>query len=227
MTEQVKEQSGLTRRDFLKASSGIALGVVIGGALYKLIPLGDGVVAYAASEGYLLVDTKKCSGCRSCMLSCSLVHEGKENLSLARIQILEDSFGTFPNDLVQQQCRQCVYPACAEACPTGALHADEGNGNVRVVDEDKCIGCMSCIEACPQQPAGVQWNPDQAKSQKCDLCADTPFWNAEGGVEGRQACVEVCPMQAIAFTQDIPSQDIGYQVNLRGESWAALGLPTE
>ena len=59
MTEQVKEQSSITRRDFLKASSGIALGVVVGGALYNLIPLGDGIVAYAASEGYLLIDRKK------------------------------------------------------------------------------------------------------------------------------------------------------------------------
>jgi protein NrfC len=227
MTEQVKEQSGVTRRDFLKVTSGVALGVVAGGVLYKLIPLGDGVVAYAASEGYLLVDTKKCCGCDSCMLACSLVHEGQSNLSLSRIQILQNPYSGFPNDIVQRQCRQCVYPACAEACPTGALGADEENGGVRTVEEDKCIGCMSCIEACPYEPAGVQWNPDTSKSQKCDLCADTTYWSEEGGAGGKQACVEICPMRCIRFTSEIPSEDVGYEVNLRTSAWGHFGMPTD
>jgi protein NrfC len=227
MAEQEKGQPGVSRRDFLKASSGVALGVVIGGALYKLIPVGEGAVAYAASEGYLLVDTKKCQGCATCMLACSLVHEGKENLSLSRIQVLQNPFGATPGDLTILQCRQCVYPACAEACPTGALHVDEANGNVRTVDERKCIGCLRCVEACPYQPAGIAWNPEEKHSQKCDLCADTPFWNEQGGPGGKQACIEVCPVDAIAFTTEIPSEDVGYEVNLRTEAWASLGLPTD
>jgi protein NrfC len=227
MAEQVQEQTGLTRRDFLKASSGVALGVVIGGALYKLIPVGDGLVAYAASEGYLLVDRKKCSGCASCMLACSLAHEGKENLSLSRIQIVQNSFAAFPDDILQRQCRQCVHPDCAQACPTGALHVDEENGNVRMVDEEKCIGCLRCVQGCPFMPAGVQWNFEEQHAQKCDLCADTPFWNTEGGVDGKQACIEVCPMRAIVLTTEIPSQDVGYDVNLRTEAWASFGFPTD
>ena len=42
------------------------------------------------SDGYILVDTKKCQGCVSCMLACSLVHEGLESQSLSRIQIIQD-----------------------------------------------------------------------------------------------------------------------------------------
>jgi protein NrfC len=227
MTEQTKEQSGVTRRDFLKVTSGVALGVVVGGALYNLIPLGNGVVAYAASEGYLLIDSKKCSGCTSCMLACSLAHEGKENLSLARIQIVQSSFGAFPNDIVQRLCRQCVDPACGGACPTGALHVDEANGGVRTVNEDECVGCLRCVEACPYIPAGLQWNSEEQHSQKCDLCADTPYWNREGGVDGEQACIAVCPMRAIAFTTEIPSENGGYDVNLRTEAWAGFGLPVD
>jgi Fe-S-cluster-containing dehydrogenase component len=95
------------------------------------------------------------------------------------------------------------------------------------VDEEKCVGCLRCVEACPQQPAGLQWNHEEQHSQKCDLCADTPNWNAEGGAGGKQACIEVCPMRAIAFTTEIPSQDVGYDVNLRTEAWAGFGLPTD
>jgi protein NrfC len=66
-----------------------------------------------------------------------------------------------------------------------------------------------------------------AVSLKCDLCANATFhWDeAGGGPGGKQACVEVCPLGAIAFTQEIPVQvgDAGYQVNLRGDAWLSLG----
>ncbi len=43
-----------------------------------------------------------------------------------------------------------------------------------------------------------------------------------------QACVEVCPVGAIKFTNKIPLQegDAGYKVNLRDSAWARLGYPT-
>ena len=58
-------------------------------------------------------------------------------------------------------------------------------------------------------------------AEKCDLCIDTPFWDERGGVDGLQACVKVCPMGAIQFTKEIPTQigDTGYKVNLREEGW--------
>jgi protein NrfC len=69
------------------------------------------------------------------------------------------------------------------------------------------------------------------KSRKCDLCANAPYhWDKEGGgPEGKQACVEVCPVGAIKFTREVPRQegDSGYKVNLRGESWKQLGYPVD
>ncbi len=58
------------------------------------------MAAIPASEGYLLVETKKCQSCTSCMLACSLVHEGVENLSRARIQIIQDSLEFYPDDII-------------------------------------------------------------------------------------------------------------------------------
>ena len=136
------------------------------------------------SQGYLLVDMKKCSGCMSCMLACSLVHEGKENVCLSRIQIVQDSFGRFPTDITMAQCRQCEDPLCVKVCETKALQADKMNGNVRIVDERRCIGCMRCVQVCPFVPSRVQWNFETKRAQKCDLCSETPFWNEEGGAGG-------------------------------------------
>ena len=68
---------------------------------------------------------------------------------------------------------------------------------------------------------------DDKKSRKCDLCAITPYhWDeAGGGPDGKQACVEVCPVGAIKFTREIPVQDgdAGYKVNLRDSAWQQLG----
>ena len=224
-----KEPKQVSRREFVTTIGGVGVGAVLGGGLLRGYLLPDQVLAIPASKGYLLVDTKKCAGCASCMLACSLVHTGETNLSLSRIQIVNDPFVAFPKGVTQEQCRQCPFPACVEACPTGALHADATNGNVRTVDPAKCIGCERCIGACPFSPARVQWNPEEKHAQKCDLCANAPHWSQKGGVGGKQACVEVCPMHAIAFTKDIPLQngDEGYQINLRKGSvvWAAIGMP--
>jgi protein NrfC len=220
-----------SRREFITGVGGMGLGAVLGGFIVKGFLLPEETYAVPVSEGYLLVDTKKCAGCTSCMLACSMVHTGESNLSLSRIQILNNVFAPFgdPEAIVQEQCRQCPFPSCVEACPTGAMHAEPSAGNVRMVDPNKCIGCERCINACPFTPSRVQWDPKRRKSQKCDLCKDTPFMSEDGGPGGVQACVAVCPHKAITFTSDTPLQgDRGYMVNLRNTngSWATLGFPT-
>jgi protein NrfC len=187
------------------------------------------------SDGYLIVDIKKCQGCASCMLACSLVNEGAESLSLSRIQIMQNSFETFPDDLTIEQCRQCVDPECVKQCPTSALQVNAEFGNVRMVDKEKCIGCGTCYNVCPYTPSRAMLASDKNyngadKSRKCDLCANAPFnWDqAGGGPDGKQACVAVCPVGAIKFTKNIPIQkgDGGYKVNLRDSNWKRLGYPT-
>jgi protein NrfC len=235
-----KEQ---TRREFLKVSGTIVL--LVGSGCYVPVntksadPKAPKALAKSSSgippsDGYLLVDIKKCQGCVSCMLACSLVHEGVESTSLSRIQVIQNSFEAFPDDLTMEQCRQCVDPACVEVCPEDALKANPQYGNVRMVDFEKCTGCGECVEACPFTPSRAYLAPDddfdgKNKSRKCDLCANAPYhWDpAGGGPDGKQACVEVCPLSAIKFAKEIPEQDgdDGYKVNLRRRYWRTLGYP--
>ena len=222
-------KSGISRRNFLKLSKNMAIGIGAGGMLTNIYWIDKGIMAISVSEGYLLVDIKKCQGCVSCMLACSLIHEGAVNLSLSRIQIVQNSFRNWPEDVTIEQCRQCVEPACVEVCPEGAITADPEHGNVRRVCKEKCIGCMSCVEACPFPPSRAIWNFQENHAQKCDLCSDAPYWEEKGGPAGKQACVQVCPVGAIKFTKEIPVQkgDKGYKVNLRGSAWRRLGYPTD
>jgi protein NrfC len=219
------ERGTLSRRDFVTGIGGLGFGAIFGGLLVKSILLPDQVFAIPASGGYLLVDTKKCAGCSSCMLACSLTHHGETNLSLSRIQVTQDPFGKFPDDITISQCRQCPYPACVAACPTGALHADAKTG-VRTVDEAKCIGCEKCVNACPFTPSRALWNFEEKHAQKCDLCLGAKYWDEVGGPDGKRACEEVCSMHAITFTKELPSQSAtGYETDLRtGTAWNSYGF---
>jgi protein NrfC len=239
MKEENESASGfppgsLERRAFLKMSGGLAMSGLL--APFLLVDTEGAQLAIPASEGYLLVDTKKCQGCLSCMLACSLIHEGQASLSLARIQVLQNSFAQWPDDVAIEQCRQCVDPECVANCPTGALAVDPKQGHVRRIDPQKCIGCRTCLKVCPFRPWRVSVVPDQAKkaglhAAKCDLCAGASFhWDdGGGGPKGKQACVEVCPVGAIKFTDQIPKQEgeAGYKVNLRDKNWGKLGYPTD
>ncbi len=230
----------LTRRSFLKISGTTFLVAALGCSgeektlpLKHVLPKASNIdlssLEFPPSKGYLLVDVKKCQGCLTCMLACSLAHEGKENLSLSRIQVRQDPFAQFPSDILIDQCRQCLEPACVEACPTEAIQVDKENGNIRTVDKQKCEGCLTCLESCPHDPGRMIWNFEEKRAQKCDLCADTPHWRTKGGAEGEQVCVDMCPVGAVKLVGHIPLQqgDTGYKVNLRGETWAKLGYSIE
>ncbi|MDY0341486.1 MAG: 4Fe-4S dicluster domain-containing protein [Coriobacteriia bacterium] len=219
------QDSGFSRRQFVTGVGGAGLGLALGGFLVKGFLLPREVFAIPASQGYLLVDTKKCAGCASCMMACSLTHHGKTSQALSRIQITQDPFGRFPNDIQLSQCRQCPFPSCVDACPTGAMHADEKTG-VRTVDESKCIGCERCVNACPFTPSRALWNFEEKHAQKCDLCEGATFWDQAGGPDGKRACEEVCPMGAIQFTDVLPEQtSTGYEKDMRtGTAWDTLGF---
>ena len=116
-----------------------------------------------------------------------------------------------------------------KACPEGALHIDSDHGNIRTVDAENCIGCGECVRACPFPISRSVWNHESGLAEKCDLCANTPFWKETGGPAGKKACIEICPLHAIGFTDKAPIQegDSGYLVNLRGKAWEQFGLTTD
>ncbi len=213
------EKKKFSRRDFV-VGGGTALA---GGALAVVTPKATSAAApakeepYPLSTMYLVYDSKHCAGCLGCMLACSLVHEGVTSLSLSRIQVHRAVLVKYPLDIQQNVCRQCPEPLCVRNCPVGAAHVSAENGNIRMIDSEKCIGCQTCIKSCPHIPHRPIWNPVTKKSTKCDLCVNTPYYNKKGGPGGTQACVEACPASALKVVAELPSQtDIsGYDRNLQ------------
>ncbi len=125
------------------------------------------------------VDLSKCTGCGICELSCSLKYEKAFNLSKARIRVEKN---IPPKMFKVYVCHQCSDAPCISSCPTGALNKDSHLDIVKV-DEDKCTGCLVCVEVCPYKAIWV----DHVKMKvfKCELCGGSPF------------CVDLCPWNAL------------------------------
>lgn len=139
-----------------------------------------------------------CVGCRLCEVHCALAHSKyknniikafkKQSRPIARVVVEESGAVSFA-----VQCRHCDEPECVKACITGAMTKDPETGIV-TNDRDRCVGCWTCIAACPNG-AIVRDRTDGCKvAAKCDLCREN-----EGEIP---ACVAHCPNGALVFEEE-------------------------
>lgn len=142
---------------------------------------------------FVIADAQTCIGCRACEVACVLSHNAQRYPSreafLPRIQVIKQ--GEFQSAVL---CRHCEDAPCVRVCPTDALV--RGESGVQLIEEH-CIGCKTCVIACPfgaitvVQHSEISPNtglPLAAIAHKCDLC--------QGNQEGK-ACVNACPTQAL------------------------------
>lgn len=97
-----------------------------------------------------VIDVSRCIDCRACMVSCSV--ENTVPYNHTRIWVHDQGVqGEFPNlkrSFVPYNCMHCENPPCTEVCVSGATYKNKENGLV-LVDQEACIGCGFCVEACP------------------------------------------------------------------------------
>lgn len=158
----------------------------------------------------LVVDLNRCIGCHSCEIACKNEHEVE--LGIHWNQVLQRGpVGEFPH--LQQyflptMCQQCVNAPCQEVCPTGATYRDE-EGKV-LIDAETCIGCLSCMEACPYEVRAL--NPVTNTVEKCNLCHEL---TAEGETP---RCVMACCASARFYGDlDDPNSDAAKALAAAGE----------
>jgi len=135
-----------------------------------------------------VMDNRKCIGCHACTTACKSEHDVAVGVN--RTWVKQTEKGTFPNTqrLFQvSRCNHCTDAPCVEICPVEALFTrDDG-----IVDfnNDRCIGCKSCMQACPYDALYI--DPNTHTAAKCNYCAH----RIDIGLE--PACVNVCPEHAI------------------------------
>jgi formate dehydrogenase iron-sulfur subunit len=143
-----------------------------------------------------LFDATRCIDCRACMIACSVENQVPMNESY--IWVTGSSvIGSYP-DLkrasMPYHCMHCLAPDCVSACPVGAWHKQD-DGPV-LYDQDRCIGCRYCMNACPFSVPHFDWDKgllEGALMNKCTMCEH----RLEVGQE--PACVQTCPTGALQF----------------------------
>lgn len=166
-----------------------------------------------------LVDTTKCSGCRSCQVACkqwnnlpgekTTFFAGPEYTNPAELSAITfNHVKFFPIDrtnpekpvwmIMHKKCYHCEIANCLRICPQHAISKLDG---WVVIDQSKCIGCGACVNECvykvPQvldeslHKYGLEQPLVKDKSYKCHACT----------VNKRDvpACAYHCPTGALTF----------------------------
>ena len=106
----------------------------------------------------MAIDLNRCFGCQTCAVACKMANNLPNDVLFNQVKTVggdsvDTAAGEYPNCTLSYlpfQCQHCENPACLEVCPTGATAKDEETGIVSV-DSELCIGCESCIKACPYE----------------------------------------------------------------------------
>lgn len=140
------------------------------------------------------VKEEACVGCGLCRVYCQTEHSQSKDIIKAykkekpppipRVRLERKGEVCF-----SLQCRHCDEPWCVYSCLTGAMRKDPTSGIVSI-DTEKCMGCWTCIVACPN--GALTRDLNNKVVTKCDLCP------------GREvpACVANCPNEALFVAED-------------------------
>jgi Fe-S-cluster-containing dehydrogenase component/Ni/Fe-hydrogenase subunit HybB-like protein len=212
----------MTRREALKALGGLGAVALVAPslgltALSKLSahPASDTLSGKRLRRWAMVIDLRRCDGCQSvgkppqCTAACIQGHLAPEPMEW--IQVYEDPLPGGGTSFVPTPCQQCQNAPCVNVCPVGATFATP-EGPV-LIDQQRCIGCRICMEACPYDRRFFNWgdpavpaeslfmeyNPEHQSPairgtvMKCDFCPDM----ARAG--RLPYCVQACPNNAIYY----------------------------
>ncbi len=192
------------RRTFLKLGLKIT-GLMAGGTMLSLVPLPEDEARaafdfsrYPKSEYKphygMVIRQNHCVDCEKCKEAC--VKTNKVPEYGFRTTILEKEVETDPDQkyriFMPVLCNHCMNPPCVRVCPTRATYKDPDNGIV-MMDYKKCIGCKTCIAACPYNAR--YFNEEKMAIDKCNFCIDTRL------SKGKKltACAAACPANVRVF----------------------------
>jgi molybdopterin-containing oxidoreductase family iron-sulfur binding subunit len=228
-----------SRREVLGLVAGAAVAVVERKAPAAPGGLDEGRPAAATTPQWALaIDLYRCTRCEACVVACAAENnvaplDGRSS-ELARaihwMDMLEPDPRGSPWELGQWPipipCMHCEDPPCVKVCPVGACYRSDDGIVVQIWD--RCIGCRSCMVACPYSRRYYNWvapdwsgakangaNPDVAIRpagvvEKCTLCHHRIRAVLErarleeekpedASLERLPACAAACPSRAITF----------------------------
>ncbi len=134
------------------------------------------------------IDQRTCIGCHACTVACKTEHEVPVGQFRTWVKYVDT--GSFPDTTRSfgvMRCNHCTDAPCVKICPTQALFKREDG--IVDFDKERCIGCKSCMQACPYD--AIYIDDDTHTAAKCNMCAH----RVDNDLE--PACVVVCPTHSI------------------------------
>ena len=135
-----------------------------------------------------VIDQNRCIGCHACTVACKEEHNIALGVNRTWVKYVEK--GRYPDTrrhFAVLRCNHCDDAPCIEICPTVALF--RRRDGIVDFDHERCIGCKSCMQACPYDALYI--DPDRKTAAKCNFDAS----RVDMGY--KPACEVVCPTQAI------------------------------
>lgn len=199
------EKAAITRRKFLKVMGLAGAATATSSAAWALGPYSHKPGSKKGTRYGMVIDLRKCFGCHACTISCKAQNDVPLGYWRSWVSITET--GTFPDvhrSFLPILCNQCEEPPCVDVCPTGATYKrDDG---IVMQEDDKCIGCKYCIQACPYKVKFA--HPTKKVAQKCDFCVE----RVDQGL--MPACVNTCNARARTFGDlNDPNSEISQVLN--------------
>ena len=134
------------------------------------------------------IDQRTCIGCHACTVACKTEHEVPVGQFRTWVKYVDK--GAYPNatrEMAVLRCNHCTDAPCVTICPTQSLFKREDG--IVDFDRDRCIGCKSCMQACPYD--AIYIDEETHTAAKCNFCAH----RIDQGLD--PACVQVCPTESI------------------------------
>lgn len=190
------------------ASAAVGIAHSAGTAAPSALPLRS--LAPTNAKWVMVIDLAKCDGCRDCTKACRAMHfvpPMQEWITVYEVAANSEAGAYF----LPRTCMHCDNPPCVRACPVGATY--KRSDGIVMQDNNRCIGCRSCIAQCPYSAREFNWSEpphtaaetskpyDSSYSyphrkgtiEKCDFCADM----ASAGK--LPACASACSMGAVYY----------------------------
>jgi formate dehydrogenase iron-sulfur subunit len=166
------------------------------------------------AEKAFLYDATRCTACRGCQVACKQWNEYDEEIPTVENGVDAVNWGSYENPpelsakcwlkikftevernnkvdwlFTRISCMHCTEASCQNVCPTNSIsHTDDG---FVVIDQEWCIGCGYCVQACPY---GVPHKDEHTgTARKCTSCID----RRPHGYP--PACIKACPPKALLY----------------------------
>lgn len=155
----------------------------------------------------MVIDLQKCVGCGACALACKT-----ENNTAGRsfgqahnwADFQYETSGKFPKTKYTARpvlCNHCANAPCVKACPVTPKAMFKTKEGITMHNNERCIGCRACQEACPYSKMEVKGEETSVISYNEDGKPYEPFY------EDKTAMIPGCttsPAELAAKTDNPP-----------------------